>query len=77
MTTPPVNARARGAGAQMSPGKVQTVKAGVEPALTEAPPPRLLDRVRDAIRVRHFACVAAGSKRRSMRASVKGARRRR
>ena len=39
----------------MSPVGVQTVKAGVVPAVVVSPPPRLLDRVRHAIRVRHFA----------------------
>ncbi len=39
----------------MSPVGVQAVKAGVVPALDAGPPPRLLDRVRHAIRVRHFA----------------------
>ena len=55
MTKPPVNALARGAGVPMSPVGVHTVKVGVVPACAVAPTPRLLDRVRHAIRVRHFA----------------------
>ena len=38
----------------MSPVGVQTVKAGVVSACAVAPPPHVPDRVRHAVRVRHF-----------------------
>ena len=48
----PVDARRHGASTPMSPLLVPQVKAGGDPSPT---PPRLLDRMRQAIRVRHFA----------------------
>jgi integron integrase len=50
----PGSSRRQAAGASMSPVDAAGVKAGTAPVPVPAPP-RLLDRMRQAIRVRHFA----------------------
>lgn len=51
MNKTPVEPRRHGAAASMS----SEMPALVKPGLPDSPPPRLLDRLRHAIRVRHFA----------------------
>ena len=51
MNKTPVEPRRYGAVAPMS----SQMPALVKPGLPDSPPPRLLDRLRHAIRVRHFA----------------------
>ena len=49
-----VNSHSRGI-AEMSPGGAGSVKPGNPQPLSSAPPPRLLDQLRSAIRVRHYS----------------------